>query len=85
MDKFMQAMTRDPRLGAWHLCLFTAIAHLGKDSGYWIPVTRKTLMQYAGIRSAVTYHKYLQELVQYGYIHYQPNHDPLLGSQIAII
>jgi len=87
MNHFMEQMASDPRLGPWHLCLYTAMAYLGKDAapGAFFNVTRKKLMRHSGIRSIVTYHKYIAELVRYGYISYQPSYHPLLGSQIAFI
>jgi hypothetical protein len=83
--RFVAQVASDPRLGPWHLCLYTAMAYLGKDvePGAFFNVTRKKLMRHSGIRSIATYHKRLSELVRYGYIRYQPSYNPFKGSQIA--
>jgi hypothetical protein len=87
VHNFVAKVAGDPRLGSWHLCLYTAMAYFGKDTepGAFFNVTRKRLMLHSGIRSIVTYHKYLSELILYGYVRYQPSYDPYRGSQIAFI
>lgn len=87
MHKFMQAMTTDRRLDAYHHSLFSAIAFLGQAAprGTFFDISRKELLPYTGIRSIVTYHKRLKELVYYGYIGYAPSCDPSRCSQAALL
>jgi len=82
--RFIAQVATDTRLCSVHLCLFAAIAYLGKDSkpGEQFRISRKEAMRYSGIRSIATYHTRLKELIRYGYIIYQPSYDPFRASQI---
>jgi hypothetical protein len=42
-------------------------------------------MRFSRIRSVVTYHKCMRELVAYGYIVYQPSFDPYRASLVSMI
>ena len=87
MDDFIAQMAVDNRLRQGHLCLYVAVAYMGRDHspGDWFRVTRRKLMKYAGIRSFPTYHKYLGELVSYGYLDYRPSYDYYQGSRMRLV
>lgn len=77
-------MSKDERLNATHVSLFTGLFIHWQRSGFASPfaITRKTLMSYSKIASVATYHKCMKELDAYGYISYQPSYHPKLGSQV---
>ncbi|HTK18853.1 MAG TPA: hypothetical protein VL442_05055 [Mucilaginibacter sp.] len=82
--KLLRLMSKDERLNATHVSLFTGLFVHWQRSGFVSPfaVTRKTLMAYSKIASIATYHKCIKELDAYGYIRYQPSYHPKLGSQV---
>ena len=87
MYKFIGQMARDNRLDTYHLSLFCAIAYLGKDTlpGGYFNISRKEVLSHSGIRSQVTYHNRLKDLVDYGYLRYQPSYDPGRHSRAALL
>lgn len=82
--KLLRHMSKDERLNATHVSLFTGLFIHWQRSGFISPfaVTRKVLMAYSKIASIATYHKCIRELDAYGYISYQPSFHPKLGSQV---
>jgi hypothetical protein len=82
--KLLRCMSKDERLNATHVSLFTGLFVHWQRSGFANPfsVTRKELMAYSKIASIATYHKCIKELDTYGYIIYQPSYHPKLGSQV---
>jgi hypothetical protein len=82
--QLLRHMSKDERLNATHISLFTGLFVHWQRSGFTSPfaVTRKTLMSYSKIASIATYHKCMRELDAYGYISYQPSYHPKLGSQV---
>lgn len=87
IDNFLRRAANDKRLLPSHISLFMAIFyHAPVDkSGSFFQVSRKKLMRFSRIKSAVTYHKCIKELIEYGYIVYQPSYDPYRASRIAFI
>jgi hypothetical protein len=82
--KLLRRMSRDERLNATHISLFTGLFIHWQRNGFASPfaVTRKGLMGYSKIASIATYHKCIRELDAYGYIRYQLSFHPKLGSQV---
>ncbi|TFF33498.1 hypothetical protein E2R66_25670 [Mucilaginibacter psychrotolerans] len=77
-------MSKDKRLNATHISLFTGLFVYWQRSDFANPfnITRKALMAYAKIASIATYHKCIRELDAYGYVRYQPSFHPAKGSLI---
>jgi hypothetical protein len=82
--KLLRLMSKDDRLNATHLSLFTGLFVHWQRNGFISPfaVTRKAMMAFSKIASIATYHKCIKELDAYGYINYQPSYHPKQGSQI---
>ena len=82
--KLLRRMSRDQRLIATHISLFSALFVQWQRNGFASPfaVTRRELMAFSKIASIATYHKCIRELDEYGYIRYQPSYHPKLGSQV---
>jgi len=81
---FLEAAKLDERLLPSHVSIFTAIYHLflqaGKENS--IKITRKKVMCLARINSISTYHKCLNDLVEFRYIIYKPSYDHYLGTLV---
>ena len=84
ISDFLNVAADDPRIGPLHISLYYAILHYYNLGNGEVPVTvfGKDLMRHAKISSHCTYHRYIQELHKYGYIHYIPSYNPFLGSLI---
>jgi hypothetical protein len=82
--KLLRCMSKDERLNAMHVSLFTGLFVHWQRNGYASPfaITRKQMMVFSKIGSIATYHKCMKELDAYGYIRYQPSYHPKLGSQV---
>lgn len=82
--KLLRVMSKDDRLNATHLSLFTGLFVHWQRSGFTSPfaITRKAMMAFSKIASIATYHKCIKELDEYGYINYRPSYHPKQGSQI---
>ena len=81
---FLEMVTNDPRLGPLHISLYVSILYFYNEGERKAPVSifSKLLMKYAKISSHDTYHRYIRQLHQYGYIYYIPSFNPILGSLI---
>ena len=84
LSDFVRAASDDPRLGPLHISLYVAILDFYNEGAGVVPVSvfSKMLMKRSKISSHDTYHRYIRELHNYGYIHYIPSYNPLLGSLI---
>lgn len=82
--RLISRMSKDNRLLATHVSLFTALFVSFQKNGFHSPfsVCRKDLMIFSKIASVATYHKCINELDNFGYIRYQPSYHPRLGSLI---
>lgn len=81
LNDFLDAVIEDPRVGPLHISLYVAILHFYNEQGQTpVSVFSKALMKQAKISSHDTYHRYIRELHQYGYVHYIPSYNPMLGS-----
>jgi hypothetical protein len=77
----------DQRITVWHISLYVALIHKLKENNFKNPVsiTRTEVMKLAHIGGIATYHKYIKELHDYGYIEYLPSYDPSRGSTVYFI
>ena len=90
MNTFLVALVRlinDRRITVWHISLYVALMHKLKENNFQNPVsiTRGEVMKLAHIAGIATYHKYIKELHEYGYIKYLPSYHPSLGSTVYFI
>ena len=80
-------MSHDKRLNVWHKSLLIAIINLSINQNQLegILISRKQLMNLAGVKSLATYHRYLKDIVQFKYCTYFPSYDPRIRSRISIL
>jgi hypothetical protein len=81
-----QTLFQDQRITAWHISLLSAIMflHLLNPGLKYVEISRKQLMALAHINSIATYHKYIRQLQDYGYIVYSPAYNYYNRSKIKI-
>ncbi len=82
LSGFYNAIADDPRIGATHISLYMALFQCWNLSGFEnaVSFTSQEIMPMAKIYSRATYHKCLQDLVDYGYIKYVPSCNPFLKN-----
>jgi hypothetical protein len=50
-----------------------------------VEITKITAMEVAEISGLVTYHKGMRNLVEFGYIQYEPSYNPTITSQVCLL
>jgi hypothetical protein len=85
--KYISIFEQDKRLNVWHLALLFAIVTLAykQKQHHTIKVSRSKIMHLSHVHTLPTYHKYFQELKDFGYIKYTPSYHPGYRSEIEIL
>ncbi|RPD39350.1 hypothetical protein EG028_19690 [Chitinophaga barathri] len=78
---------RDKRLNIYHLILLLTIFNRWKAENERgnITISRRQMMKATLIASITTYHKYMNDLVQFGYIIYQPSYHPRNATVVRLV
>lgn len=82
---FLNRVRENPRVGPSHVSLFLAIAYLCRNSAEsGTRLFSHEIMSQAKISAAGTYHKCLRDLVDMGYLRYEPSYHAAKGSKICL-
>ena len=84
---FYSAIKSDPRIGTTHISLYMALFQFYNLNRLSNPIliTRTAVMEVAKISGLATYHKCMKDLVEYGYIQYQPSYNPSISSRVYLL
>lgn len=84
---FCERLGEDIRVLPIHLGLVMALLyhHNGDQFPDYFHASRRKLMCFSGVKSITTYHKFLSELVRYGYLDYCPSWHPTLASRFRFV
>ena len=84
---FLKRAADDDRLLPTHLSLVMAMFYFRNDDRprEAIRVSRSRLMRFSRIKSIATYHKRLKQLIEFGYISYEPSYHPTNASSIWLL
>ena len=87
ITSFFSAIKEDPRIGATHISLYMALFqfYILNRLTNPIAITRALVMEVAKIKGLATYHKCMRDLVECGYIEYQPSFDPGVSSKVYLL
>jgi hypothetical protein len=87
LTNFFAAIREDNRIGTSHVSLYMALFQYYNLNGFQNPVSikRAAVMESAKISGLATYHKCLKDLVQYGYIEYNPSYNSAINSQVRLL
>ena len=87
LTSFYSAIKSDPRIGTTHISLYMALFQFYNLNRLSNPIliTRTAVMEVAKISGLATYHKCMKDLVEFGYIHYEPSYNPALNSQVRLL
>lgn len=79
-------LLNDQRLSVWHFSIYMALILLWhkNELANPFPISRKSIMELAHVRSIVTYHKCIGQLQMYGYIRYNPSYSYYKRSTIYL-
>ena len=86
LSAFLKKASLNDRLSATHISLYAAIYSLWEQSQFsvWFKISRRQLMILSKLASTATYHKCLKDLVDLGYLKYEPSYNHYKGSQVKI-
>jgi hypothetical protein len=87
LTSFFSAIREDSRIGTSHISLYMALFQFYNLNEFRNPVgiTRTAVMEAAKISGLATYHKCIKDLVDFGYIQYQPSYNPATGSHVVLL
>lgn len=87
LTSFFDAIRDDHRIGTSHISLYMALFQFYNLNQFQNPVviTRTAVMEIAKISGLATYHKCIKDLVQFGYIEYNPSYNPAINSQVRLL
>ena len=87
LTRFFSAIKEDPRIGATHISLYMALFQFYNLNDFQNPVSiiRYAVMDAAKIRGLATYHKCMRDLVECGYIQYEPSFNPVVSSKVCLL
>jgi len=87
LTSFYSAIKVDNRIGRSHISLYMALFQYYNLNQFNNPIqiTRAGVMEAAKISGQATYHKCIKDLVEFGYIHYEPSYNPAIGSKVWLL
>ncbi len=86
LNAIMERFSEDDRLNPSHISLYMALFQMWNISHFRNPISisRDDTMKLSKIGSRTTYLKCMNELTTFGYIEYQPSHNPFKGSKVSL-
>ena len=83
---FFLVSQKDCRIKSTHILLYLAVFECWNQNQFQSPVfiSRRKIMHMSKIHSIVTYHKYMSELHEYGYIVYESSYHPRRGTKVWV-
>lgn len=84
LSDFFEAIGTDARISITHIGVYAALLQYRMQKGFTNPIQvfSHEIMSIAKLSSAITYHKCVKELSNYGYIRYEPSFNRTKGSKI---
>jgi hypothetical protein len=84
LTDFFEAISSDARISITHIGIYAALLQYRMQSGFINPIQvfSHEIMSIAKLSSAITYHKCVRQLSEYGYIRYEPSFNRTKGSKI---
>lgn len=86
LNPVLLKISADQKLHPSHCFLIIVLFRVYEKQNYIMPfqISRKKIMDLGKINSIATYHKCIKELVNLGYILYEPSYPPLKGSEVFL-
>lgn len=83
LTTFYETIADNAQISAYHICLYISLLRLRSQDSWCNPIRiyRTTVMQDARM-SRKTYNKCMRDLIQLGYLKYEPSTNPISGSKV---
>ncbi|WP_276484728.1 hypothetical protein [Paraflavitalea pollutisoli] len=85
LDGFLLAIRQDARISPAHISLYLSILQYCKGQGSMLVRVRREQLAWQAKISTTTYHRCINQLHEYGYIHYLPSFDPKKASEVDVL
>jgi hypothetical protein len=87
LTSFLKLTSGNRRFRQSHLSLYSAILmyYVKASSQNPFQVSRRELMKHSAIHSFATYHKCMDDLINNGFIKYEPSYHPSLASRVTLL
>ena len=87
LGDFFAAIRSDARISITHIGIYAALLQYRLLHGFDNPIRAFSheIMCIAKVSSAMTYHRCIRELSEYGYIRYEPSYNRNKGSRIYFV
>ncbi|MFP9100488.1 hypothetical protein ACLI09_15675 [Flavobacterium sp. RHBU_24] len=87
LSDFFQAIDNDQRITMRHIGLYAALLYIWETDGFKNPIClfSKEIMAVAKIFASASYHRYIKQLDEYGYIRYEPSFKKNQASKIYLL
>ena len=87
LSNFFEGIGTDARISITHIGIYAALLQYRIQNGFTNPIQAFSheIMNIAKLSSAITYHKCVRDLSNYGYIRYEPSFNRTKGSKIYFI
>ncbi|WP_205966282.1 hypothetical protein [Parapedobacter sp. SGR-10] len=87
LGDFFEAIQNDARISTTHIGIYAALLQYRLLHGFDNPIQvfSREIMHIAKVSSAMTYHRCIRELSEYGYIRYEPSYNRNKGSRIYFV
>jgi hypothetical protein len=84
ISDFFEAIETDARISITHIGIYAALLQYRIQNDFTNPIQvfSHEIMSIAKLSSAITYHKCVKQLSEYGYIRYEPSFNRTKGSKI---
>ena len=86
LNEAFERFNNDDRIKQGHLTLYLAFFQKWNREYFkkTITINREWIMEKAKIKSKTTYHNYLKDLNDWGYLRYYPSYHPAQGSKVQM-
>ena len=86
MTDFFSAIDMDERISYPHIVLYMALLQCWNKNEFVNPISisRSQIIKLSKINSKSTYHKYMKDLTDFGYINYSPSYHPVQGTTVSL-
>jgi hypothetical protein len=86
MNATFERFNNDPRIKQGHITLYFAFFQKWNREYFkkTLTINSALIMNCAKIKSKTTYHNYLKDLNDWGYLHYYPSYNPTRGSVVKM-
>ncbi len=87
LGDFFEAIQNDARISTTHIGIYAALLQYRLLRGFDNPIQvfSREIMHIAKVSSAMTYHRCIRDLSEYGYIRYEPSYNRNKGSRIYFV